>query len=71
MNLRPRELECLHWLALGKTSPEVAVILGLSVQTVRWYVKEARRKLDAHTIAQAVAEAAKQKLFDGLDHLVR
>ena len=52
-----REHECLRWAAAGKTTAEVAAILGLSQETVRVYFKRAMRKLDATNRTQAVARA--------------
>lgn len=50
-----RELECLRWVASGKTDWEIAQILGLSPLTVKTHVDQARIKLDARTRSQAVA----------------
>lgn len=55
--LSPRECECLGWAALGKTSPEIAMILDRSVETVRLHIKNAMLKLDASTRTHAVAKA--------------
>jgi LuxR family transcriptional regulator, quorum-sensing system regulator SdiA len=52
-----REYECLRWAAAGKTTAEVAAILGLSPETVRIYFKRVMRKLGATSRAQAVARA--------------
>ena len=53
----PRELECLRWVAKGKTYIEVAMILNISDHTVRTYLKTARMKLGSVTLAQAASEA--------------
>ncbi len=55
--LSPRERECLHWAATGKNAPETAVILSRSVETVRRHLKNAMGKLEAPTLAGAVARA--------------
>lgn len=55
--LSPRECECLGWAAMGKTSPEIAMILDRSVETVRLHIKNAMLKLDASTRTHAVAKA--------------
>jgi DNA-binding CsgD family transcriptional regulator len=55
--LTPREGECLRWAAQGKTSPEIALILDRSVETVRLHIKNAMLKLDASTRTHAVAKA--------------
>lgn len=56
--LSPREIECLKWTAGGKAHTEIAVILDLSEHTVRGYLKDARKKLDCITLAQAVSKAS-------------
>ena len=61
--LSPREIECLSWAAKGKTSIEIAIILGLANSTVRMYLTNARRKLDSVTIAQAIAKAKTMKII--------
>jgi DNA-binding CsgD family transcriptional regulator len=53
--LSARERECLRWVAEGKTDWEIGVILGISAATARFHVDRARRKLGAHSRAQAVA----------------
>ena len=50
-----RERECLEWTAAGKTSNEIAGILGLSEHTVNHYLNHAARKIGAVNRAQAVA----------------
>ncbi len=55
--LTPRELECLRWVALGKTDGEIAVILSISPRTARFHVENAKLKLRVATRVQAVAEA--------------
>ena len=57
-HLTTRELECLRWVARGKTSTEIAVILKISPHTARDFLKSARHKLDCVTSAQAVSKAA-------------
>jgi len=49
-----REAECLHWISLGKETPDIAIILGLSEHTIRSYLKSARFKLGCNTLAQAI-----------------
>jgi len=53
--LTPRELECLRWVAAGKTDWEIGKIMVLSRTTVKTHVDQARRKLGARTRSQAVA----------------
>lgn len=55
--LAPRELEVLEWTTRGKTASEIAIILQLRPHTVAAYMRSARYKLNAATIAQAVSKA--------------
>ena len=55
--LSPREVECLHWVALGKTDAEIALILSISARTARFHVENAKQKLQVATRIQAVAVA--------------
>lgn len=61
--LTPRELECLHWAAAGKTSGETAIILDRSLETVRLHIKNAIAKLEATNRSQAVAMAIRLGLI--------
>lgn len=58
--LTVREIEVLSWSALGKTSQDVAAILGISEGVVRIHLQSAQHKLDClnrtHTVAKALAE---------------
>ena len=53
--LTHRELECIRWVAAGKTDTEIAKLLGVSQTTVKTHIDQARRKLGARTRAQAIA----------------
>lgn len=62
--LAARELECLHWTALGKDSKDIAIILELSEYTTQTYLKSARFKLGGATIAAAIAKAIQLRLIN-------
>jgi DNA-binding NarL/FixJ family response regulator len=53
--LTPRQLEVLQLIAAGNTTSEMAELLSLSPETVRWHVKSILRKLRAKTRAEAAA----------------
>ena len=55
--LTRREREIVTLIALGLETPEIAARLHLSVETVKSHVRNAMRKLRAHTRAQLVAVA--------------
>jgi len=55
--LTGREREVLRWVAGGKTSWEISVILRISERTVKFHLVEASRKLNAVNRTSAVAKA--------------
>jgi len=57
VGLTPREVECLKWLADGKSEWEIGVILRISEHTADKHLSNARRKLKAVSGAQAIARA--------------
>lgn len=61
--LSRREIECLHWTALGKDHKDIAVILSLSEHTVRDYTKSARLKLGCATLSAAATRASHLRII--------
>jgi LuxR family transcriptional regulator, quorum-sensing system regulator LasR len=61
--LTPREIECLQWARAGKTSWEVAKILGISQATSIFHMKNAIAKLDASNKTHAVIVAVERGLI--------
>lgn len=61
--LTQRERQCLFWAARGKKMPETAIILGITTRTVVFHLENARAKLGASTVTQAVAEAGQRGLI--------
>ncbi len=53
-----RQREALEWVADGKTSQDIAVLMGVSAAMVEKHLRLAREALDVGTTAQAVAKAA-------------
>ena len=58
VDMSEREVEALTWAARGKTSAEIAMILGLSKRTVDFHIDNARVKLGATTRIEAAIKAA-------------
>ena len=56
--LTPRQREVLEWVADGKTTQDVAVLLGISVGMVEKHLRLLREALNVETTAHAVAKAA-------------
>lgn len=53
--LSAREVECLSWVAHGKTFQDIGQILEISRNTVITHVNRAKTKLDVRTSQQAVS----------------
>ncbi len=60
--LTAREVDVLRLIAKGYSRPEVAEMLGLSVNTVATYTKSIYQKLDISRRAEAVVEAMRMGL---------
>jgi DNA-binding CsgD family transcriptional regulator len=58
------EIEALTWAARGKTSAEIADLLGLSKRTVDFHLDNAKAKLGAATRTEAAIKAALGKLIE-------
>jgi DNA-binding CsgD family transcriptional regulator len=61
--LSDRERECLFWVAEGKTTDEVALIVGVSTNTANRYIAQAIQKLSAANRAKAVATAIRRGIL--------
>ena len=57
LHLTPRELECLHWTAKGKTAWEIGQILHIAESTVHRHILHALEKLQVSNKTHAVAKA--------------
>ena len=55
--LTARELECLQWSAIGKSSWEISSILRISESAVNFHMANIRAKFDVSSRRQAVAQA--------------
>ncbi|WP_137700491.1 helix-turn-helix transcriptional regulator [Marimonas lutisalis] len=58
--LTKRQLEALHWVGDGKTTADIAILMGLTPATVEKHLRLAREVLNVETTAQAVLKAALQ-----------
>ncbi|WP_283177860.1 LuxR family transcriptional regulator [Gemmobacter sp. 24YEA27] len=56
--LSPRQREALEWVADGKTTQDVALLMGVSPAMVEKHLRLARDALAVETTAQAVAKGA-------------
>ena len=61
--LTPRELTCLQWVAIGKTSWETGRILGVAERTINHHIQSACRKLGVHGRQAAITTAMRTGLL--------
>jgi DNA-binding CsgD family transcriptional regulator len=64
VRLSSRERECLLWLSKGLRNDRIAERLGISNHTVELHLANARRKLQAATREQALAQAVIRGLIE-------
>jgi len=64
VELNEREVQVLTWAGRGKTSVEIAQILGLTKRTVDFHIDNARAKLGASTRTEAVSKATTGRLIE-------
>ena len=62
--LTSRELEIVQLLAEGKTSREVALVLGISVKTAETHRANIMRKLEVHSVSEVVRYAVKNHIIE-------
>jgi DNA-binding CsgD family transcriptional regulator len=55
-SLTPRQREVLEWVADGKTTQDVAILMSISAAMVEKHLRLAREALNVETTAQAVAK---------------
>ena len=63
-HLTERERDVLAWVGRGKTSAEIAIILGVSERTVNFHCERSVRRLDVVNRTHAVARAIAHGLID-------
>lgn len=63
IHLTSRERDCLNWIAYGKTSWEISMILGVSENAINFHIKNIFVKLDVCTRAMAIFKASQLGLL--------
>jgi len=61
--LTSRELECMHWAAMGKTSWEIGRILGLAERTINFHIARVCGKFGVHRRQAAITLAIQRGLL--------
>ncbi len=64
-----REKDCLNWIAFGKTSWEISIILGVSENAINFHIKNIFFKLDVSTRAMAIFKASQLGLVYACSHI--
>ncbi|WP_299004334.1 helix-turn-helix transcriptional regulator [uncultured Shewanella sp.] len=62
--LTKRELECMNWIAKGKTSWEVAKIIGLSERTINFHIQRCIDKTESVNRIQAISKCTMLNLIN-------
>ncbi len=62
LNLTEREHAVLQSLVKGHSYKQVAIKLNISIDTVRTHIRAVYRKLQVHSVAEAVARAIREKI---------
>jgi DNA-binding NarL/FixJ family response regulator len=63
VTLNHRQVETLTWVARGRTSAQIAKILGLTKRTVDFHLDNARKALGVATRTEAVMKASQGRLI--------
>jgi LuxR family quorum-sensing transcriptional regulator LasR len=63
VSLTPRELECLNWIADGKSSWETSKILGCAESTINFHILNINKKLAVRTRQQAIVKGIRLGLI--------
>lgn len=61
--LTKREIDVLHWISRGKTYPETAIILGISVRTVKFHIENITKKMNVSNAKHAIYKAKHDNLI--------
>ncbi|WP_127900189.1 helix-turn-helix transcriptional regulator [Solirhodobacter olei] len=65
--LTQRQREALEWVAEGKTTQDIAVLMNISTAMVEKHLRLAREALDVDTTAHAVAKASRLHMIFSSD----
>ena len=63
LTITDREKDILRLIAKGLTSPQIAEMLSLSTETIKWYRKRLLSKLDAEKSAAMIKTVIENKLL--------
>lgn len=69
-SLTKRQREVLQWVGDGKTTQDIAILLGLTAATIEKHLRLARESLSVETTAQAVLKAALHNQMYAVDYQI-
>lgn len=58
-----RENEIIYWASVGKSYPEIALILGIHLTTIKYHMGKAVRKLGVANAKHAISLAVELQLI--------
>lgn len=61
--LTPQEVNCIYWLAHGKSAEEIAAILKLSKRTIETHLENVKRKLNCYKQCQIIYKATQMGIL--------
>jgi len=62
--LTERQIQCLYWTAMGKSSWDISAILSISENTVNYHIKQAMHRLETSSRVTAAIKCSALGLFD-------
>jgi DNA-binding CsgD family transcriptional regulator len=62
--LTPKETEVLNWIMLGKTDGEIAVILGITKNTVDTHIRNIYKKYNVYNRVTAVVTGLRRGVLE-------
>lgn len=62
IRISKKEHRIIQLITEGKTSPEIAAAMNLTLPTIKWYRKRLKEKFDVGTTAQLIRIAIEQNL---------
>ena len=57
VSIKEKEVQILQMIAEGKTSPQIAQAMCLSLNTIKWYRKKLKAKFETNGTIQMVRKA--------------
>ena len=64
VSLKEKEVQILQMIAEGKTSPQIAQAMCLSLNTIKWYRKKLKAKFETNGTIQMVRKAIDMGCID-------